>query len=87
MADVLTLDQLRSILRQNRNTVGRFEPWYHFEALAAAVLAARSEDGEVAGSDVERILGEHGAAARHVARVRRRLSRLLSAGNRLNIWR
>ena len=87
MADVLTPDQMRSLLWQNRDRVGRFEPWHHFDALAAAVLAARSEDGEVAGTDIERILGEQSAEARHVARVRRRLSRLLLAGNRLNIWR
>ena len=87
MADVVTPDQLRGLLRQNRNVVGQFEPWHHFEALAAAVLAARSAEGEIGGSDVERIVREQSTAARHVARVRRRLSRLLSAGNQLNIWR
>lgn len=87
MADVAAPEQLRSLLRQNRDTVGRFEPWNHFEALAAAVLAARSEDGEIAGSEVRRILGEQSAEKRQVARVRRRLSRLLLAGNRLGIWR
>ena len=87
MSKITTSDRLRGYLREHQATVGSFEPWAHFEQLADAALTARSQEGEIAPKDVRRLLKQESTGAKHRARVRRRLSRLLAAGNQLGVWR